>query len=130
MYLTIPGFESLTAQQVFDLSVAHIASTRTKSLDPTDSDRRCIYSGSGCAAAPFLREECRKEADDATRGGWRILMSKGLVPGNNDELITLLQNAHDRTQDDQPFMPQWKAHMIQVAGYYELSTTELDKVPA
>jgi hypothetical protein len=129
--LTIPGFESLSRQELFDISVAHIASTRKASLGtiPGESGDRCVYSGIGCAAAPFLREECREKAD--TVGSWGILTWEKYAPEVNRDLVKELQNCHDAAWDknapdpDRTFMLEWKRRMGYVAQNYGLDTTKL-----
>ena len=54
----IPGFESLTKQQLFDISSAHILKTRTRCVT---SSGGCTYRGVGCAAAPFLTKKALKQ---------------------------------------------------------------------
>lgn len=132
MYLTIDGFEKLSKQEIFDMSVAHIASTRKKSIAGT----HCVYSGSGCAAACFLKPKYRKNADTvvATQHGWPIgtgwsdLQYREAVPKHEEGLVSWLQNCHDRAPEE-AFMQQWKDAMRKLAAHYGLSTEKLDAVP-
>lgn len=133
MYLTIEGFEKLSQQEIFDMSVAHIASTRKKSMDGS----QCVYSGSGCAAACFLKPECRERADSAEpthatfagSSGWYGLQINGLVPVHEADLVAWLQECHDDAPEE-IFMQQWKENMVDLAAMCGLSTEKLDAVPA
>lgn len=89
-YYTIEGFEQLTKEQLLIMSVTHVLTTQEKS----HTKGLCTYAGIGCAASPFLREECREEAD-LKAGSWEALSDIGLVPGANSGFITELQRAHD-----------------------------------
>lgn len=137
MYLTIDGFEKLTQQEIFDMSVAHIASTRKKSVRLVEADgetgARCVYSGSGCGAAPFLRPECRKEADDIydsewASASWSGLRGARLVPEHQMALVAYLQRCHDTSSEDR-FVAEWKEKMQVAASEFSLSTEKLDAVP-
>lgn len=139
-YITIPGFEQMSQQQLFDTSVAHVAKTRTRSVrtsrDPlglSGSKPVCVYSGCGCAAAPFLLESERDNADGL--GGWTSLVNRQVVPLHEADFVRELQRAHDLGADVknsdpnyEPFMVGWKRRMYNIADIFKLDTTELDKV--
>ena len=94
-YITIEGFEQLTAQQMFDMSLAHLRRTGVKSKN----EFSCMYGGTGCAAAPFLRPDKRDFADqqsDMEGVSWVELVDRGFVPNTHFVLIAALQRAHDR----------------------------------
>lgn len=121
-YLTIDGFESMTRQELYDMSARHILSTGVRSARPGDSG--CVYSGTGCAAAPFLRPECREKADKADHGistGWCTLAHVGFVPAHEENLISKLQQAHDACRDADTFMQDWAKQMWAVARSFGLS---------
>lgn len=127
-FWTIPGFDNMSKQELFDMSVAHIASTRQKSMNGTE----CCYGGSGCAAACFLQPEKRDAADRERNWGksssWNSLAELQRVPAHERELVCALQRAHDNS-DNLAFMPEWKSRMLVVAKNYGLSTDKLDAVP-
>lgn len=93
-YATIDGFESLTDQEVFDISAKHLLKQGEKSLDVNRSDL-CMYRGPSelqCAAGPFLKD---KQAKKCETMGWRELTNKGMVPDRHSILVTRLQHVHD-----------------------------------
>ena len=116
--LVIDGFEDLTPQQLFDMSLAHLRTTRKPSMDPVFG---CTYGGSGCAAAPFLKPELRGQIDKcAGTGGinWATLTSTGLVPVKNSDLIAEFQRAHDVNHsiaDPEEFMKRVEARFEKIA---------------
>lgn len=126
--IVIEGFEELTEQQMFDMSLDHIDATRKASLCP---DGGCIYGGSGCNAAPFLTPEGRIYADTKYQGmGWSTLVDRGEVPKHNEGLIYALQGAHDYAaarhgSDTERFMLTYVSRMADAAGVYKLDTTKL-----
>ena len=95
-YITIDGFESLTKQQMFDISAKHILSTGKCSLNSAGT---CSYAGSGCAAAPFIKPEYRKEADTYNTNdagtSWGDLVKGGYAPEHEQKFVTELQLSHD-----------------------------------
>lgn len=127
-YITIEGFENLTKQQMFDMSAKHILSTKTKSFN---EDGNCSYAGTGCAAAPFIREECRAAADVDPSGGaatgWGFLRSRGDVPEHNAEFVRELQYCHDETEHEvgSMFVDEWLDSMYRLAEHMGLDTTVL-----
>ncbi len=128
-YITIEGFENLSEQDIFDLAVAHIGETRTKSVDIND---QCVYGGDGCNAAPLIRPEYRGKADTWSPGwgelegsGWNILVSTGLVPDKCAEFILVLQGCHDNAPEGQDFVPHWKKSMEELAAKFNLNASKL-----
>lgn len=127
-YATIPGFEALTLQQMFDISLAHIRSTRTKSIKP-GSTSVCVYSGSGCAASVFLRPERRDEFDAMYAGhsvSWLTLAGTGHVPEHESYFVRELQNCHDRTPNkdgQEAFMAEYERSMSYLAERRGLTYT-------
>ena len=142
-YATISGFEAMTKQQLFDLSLAHIRKTRVQSLAPTgarDNDEVCSYAaGAGCAARPFLTAEyvaTLNPGDHFDQKCWSELSMIGVVPAAHAELIDALQRAHDswrrtiQRTDGEPgepnpvsFMDHFHARMQTVADSYGLKYT-------
>lgn len=109
-YLTIPGFESLTQQQIFDLGLAHIRKTRTKGTHDVTGDRQiCSYQGSGCVASVLLREEARKDAD--VHGAWPDLVVAYHVPKIHSDFIRDMQELHDDCANGLGFMKDFENHM-------------------
>lgn len=123
-FYTIPGFQKMSKQRIFNMAVAHIAKTRQASMDSGGS---CAYAGSGCNAAPLLRESCRADADNI--GAWDELVERRIVPTTNAEFIRELQYAHDDASSTNNFMEGWSRRMRNLATEYNLSTSTLDKVP-
>ena len=117
----IKGFRKMSKQRIFDRAVKHIGETRVKSFKT-----RCLYSGTGCNAAPLLVEGFREEADHY--GAWSELVTIGMVPATNEAFICDLQTAHDRSQNDSSFMRYWLRNMYKLAEQYKLNATALDKV--
>ena len=119
-YLTIPGFESLTQQEIFDLGLAHIRKTRTKGIRGTPEGRKiCSYQGSGCVASVLLREEARKDAD--THGSWSTIAASGDAPSTHRDLIGDMQEAHDDSPNGAGFMAKFEHNMCAIAKKYNLS---------
>lgn len=118
----IKGFRKMSKQRIYDRAVKHIDTTRVKSF----KINQCVYSGTGCNAAPLLVEEFREKADHY--GAWSELVTIGVVPATNEAFISDLQTAHDRSQNDSSFMRYWLRNMRELAEKYKLNTTALDKV--
>ena len=95
-YITIDGFESLTKQQMFDISAKHILGTGKCSLNSAGT---CSYAGSGCAAAPFIKPEYRDKADNYGTSpagtSWHDLVEGGYAPAHEQKFVTDLQLSHD-----------------------------------
>ena len=125
-YATIPGFEQLTAQQVFDMSASHLLKQMEQSLLPGWSENspngRCFYRGENglkCAAGVFLTEEGARECDlydnCGSGSGWRELVHARLVPDTNESLIQRLQLIHDH------YWPsEWREKLIALAADFGL----------
>lgn len=133
-YITIDGFEQLSRQQLFDMSAAHILKTgvqsrlRSRRCCAPDDVTVCSYSGTGCAAAPFLKEEFREKADRA--GSWSRLHRGGIgnVPLHETLFVSKLQICHDRYECDseRDFMTHWHHAMKQLAEEYQLDASILN----
>ena len=120
-YITIEGFESLTKQQMFDMSAKHVLANGRRSTN----DGGCVYSGIGCAAAPFIKPEYREDADRVEAGSsWPFLCSANLVPGHNSGLVTAIQKCHD-SAGSACFVGDIKKRMLEVAEWYNLSADVL-----
>ena len=126
-YATIPGFEQLTAQQVFDMSASHLLKQMEQSLLPgwleNSPNGRCLYRGDHglkCAAGVFLTDggakKCDEYDDDEGSGsGWVALTIAGLVPNTNVDLILRLQLIHDN------YWPsEWRGKLIALAADFGL----------
>lgn len=122
-FLTIEGFESLTKQQLFDISLTHIRTTRERSMK---DDINCTYQGTGCAAAPFIRPDQRAAADvgrdDRASSAWEVLVEELLVPEHEREFVQRLQSCHDNAST-RHFMPSYEGHMEKLAKEYSLTYT-------
>ena len=120
-YITIEGFESLTKQQMFDMSAKYVLANGRRSTN----DGGCIYSGIGCAAAPFIKPEYREDADRAEAGSsWSFLCSADLVPGHNSGLVSAMQQCHD-SAGSACFVGDFKKRMLEVAKWFNLSADVL-----
>ena len=133
IYITIPGFEKLTKQEMFDISARHILATGKPSVN--EGSTLCVYAGSGCAAAPFIREDQREIADgldiSARSTGWKSLSDNGHVPKHEDDFVVRLQLCHDdaitvSSEEDFNFMELWEDSMRILAAEHGLSTAVLD----
>lgn len=123
-YVTIRGFEKYTLQQIFNMSAAHLLTTRERSERPSGG---CIYSGIGCAAAPFIRQSeharCDRLSMDssvANGSGWLDLQDANLVPSHFAQQIAALQGIHDHHP-----VRDWSAELQKFAIQYNLNTSVL-----
>lgn len=116
-YATIPGFEKLTKQQLFDMAWKHVV----KNGEPAVRDGTCAYDGIGCAAAPFLKEHERRY-----RGTWGQLVNSNVVPKHHAALIGRMQGCHDDNCLIQGplFVEAFKADMRMVAEKHGLTAPE------
>lgn len=91
-YMTIPGFEDMTEQQVFDISAAHLLRQMVRSANGV-----CLYrSGKlACAAGVFLTDEGAKAADNLEDPDWYAVVEAGWAPPTNERLVLQLQGVHD-----------------------------------
>ena len=116
---TIPGFAELTPQQAFDLSLAHLRTTRKQNMN----DGRCAYSGAGCAAAPFLSADSREAMNgcDSDGNSWGVLVHDNDLSHANYDLIYDLQQIHDsweptyQTSYRNDFMAYIETHFREMA---------------
>jgi hypothetical protein len=138
MYNTIEGFESLTRQQVFDLSTSHILKTKQKSVSVTkvpgsdEPAENCVYGGIGCAASVFLKDDatrikCDEMAVRAGGSSWYVLAQNRLVATTNYSTISALQQAHDSIRNDADFFENWKKRMVKFAKDHSLDASILDQ---
>lgn len=133
-HVTIDGFEKLTKQDIFDMAVDHIANTKVPSVGKvfgTNIDG-CVYSGTGCNAAPLIKDGERNRADEV--GSWHSLVDAGMASETNQTFIANLQNAHDIPASEEilgendSFLTAWKMGMYVLAQEYNLDTSKLDSV--
>ncbi len=121
---TVPGFEQLSKQQLFDISAKHILSTGVKSVQPGGST--CVFAGTGCAAAPFLKPEVRDELDKKGMA-WDELVLAGYLPEHERELIFRLQCCHDQAPKGDSFLDYWREKMRGVADDFGLDPAEAER---
>lgn len=118
----IDGFEQLTPQQCFDMAARHVLRNGRPGVDAGGS---CVYSGIGCAAAPFLTEEAKSE--------FNYTWDQMPVPNANRGLIRALQQAHDRAAMDHlngaDFVSAFKRNATEVGAGFGLSLAALDSQP-
>ena len=119
----IPGFTSLSKQQLFNMSAAHVIKNGKSSRD--DRTGRCIYSGIGCAAAPFLTKDARENLS----APWDSLCFSQQVPNHEADFILHLQRCHDRARPTWglEFIASYKKSMRELATSNYLSAAVLDK---
>lgn len=126
-YITIDGFENLSEQEIFDISLTHVRKNGTPSVTFRHGTFGCIYSGIGCAAAPFIKLEYRETADD-TGGAWGELLQNKMVPNNNFIFMSKIQNAHDSAavtkMDGEKFIKLFNSDMFQISRNYNLKYTD------
>lgn len=119
----IPGLSKMTKQEIFDMSARHILSTGKKSYDIVS--KGCVYSGSGCAASPFIRQQYLDEADEI--GLWELLVNSNKVSKHHIDFIGQLQETHDEIREpDCRFMSAWKENMKLLATRHHLSDAVLN----
>ena len=119
---TIPGFDRLTKQQMFNMAAKHLLSTRAKSF----YNGSCTYSGLGCAASVFLKEETREKLD--FEGSWSDLVHAKFASKHNETFVNVLQVAHDGAAWlDDGFLEDWKERMKTVAQNYNLDASILEE---
>jgi len=126
----IPGFESLTPQQCFDMSAKHVIKNGKACVSEYGN---CVYSGIGCAAALFLTPSARIRADEmANEGGsdWLTLAGGSFVPKKNATLIRKIQNCHDLNKLEVPFVDFFRRDMRELAKKEGLDDSVLDQLPA
>lgn len=121
----IPGFESLSAQQVFDMAARHVLKNGQPSMG---ANGICSYAGIGCAAAPFLTADARSTLTH----GWTTLRNNGLVPSVHSHLIACIQDAHDvpamaLNMFSVEFIDHFKKRMTYVALDFKLNTLVLEE---
>lgn len=123
-YMTIDGFENLTPQQCFDMTVDHLFKTKRKSIRQDSNSQACLYTGSGCAAAPFLAKETIEDVDNST---WDLLVRDGIVPSTHEYLIYSLQQCHDLTTatEGREFLMELTDSLMNTADRFHLNTENL-----
>lgn len=120
-YKNIPELETMTAQEVFDKALQHVYATKKKS----GSNERCMYSGIGCAASPFLIKEYRKHASNRKNSAWVDLVQTNTVIDKHIILISRIQGAHDYAgmESEKDFMDDFVYDMKEIANEFELNFT-------
>lgn len=125
--ILIDGFAKLTPQQCFDISLAHVRKNGKPSvkLSSDGSFYGCVYSGIGCAAAPFITKSARK----TIAGSWWGVAAKASEVGepghSNVDLIQALQGCHDNAEmfarrRGGSFMAHFEEAMENLADQYKL----------
>ena len=132
--ITIEGFETLSKQQLFDMSASHIMAQGRAGWD--SKLHVCRYKA-GCAASIFIQPEWAETADN-TGGSWDAMARINLVPLHEMELVTSLQQLHDKAanaahhttvdgvvMDDDAFMVRWTHDMREFANANNLNADVL-----
>lgn len=94
--VTIHNLHESTAQEVFDFIAVHLLTQRDKSVS---DEWLCSYRGAGglkCAAGClFPDEDYRPEYEGKD---WKMLVVRGDVPAFHADLISSLQDIHDKKE--------------------------------
>ena len=122
-YVTIEGFEQLTEQEAFDISAKHVLKNGRQSVK--NDGYKCVYTGIGCGASPFIREEHRARCDEGVANGWTGLASQHLVPEHLKDVVHKLQRCHDYA-DKTNFVEDYKTRMASVANDLNLNPAVLE----
>jgi hypothetical protein len=139
----IKGFESLSKQQMFDMSARHVLKNGRASYKALKdhegremSSGTCVYSGIGCAAAPFLTPEARKKLIGRWEDG---LVYGGLVPSYEAGFVQSLQDCHDNAKRTPPgtmkgdrdtlFLKDYRSRMRWLASVEGLNADVLEEMP-
>lgn len=105
--ITLKTLKDATEQEVFDQAVNHLLTQNEESVD----DGMCAYRGVGgakCAAGCFISDE---EYDFSFEGNpWWALVVEYSIPAYHNQLLTKLQNIHDRYS-----INEWKPALIDLA---------------
>lgn len=120
----IDGFNSLTKQQIFDISAKHVLGNGKPGINLSGS---CVYGGIGCAAAPFIAKEDREDAS----GTW-YTVAKLAGEYHEQDFIRELQSNHDGAytftyNNPADFIEDFKKRMRLTAAQFRLSEEVLDK---
>jgi len=118
--LSIKELPTMSREDVIERSVRHVLKNGKPSVDATG---RCVYSGIGCGAAPFLTPMSRKVADGKGRAsaascGWWTLVREGEVAQQHENLICLLQHCHDSAastsyEGEMGFVEKYKKKLLE-----------------
>ncbi len=125
-YITIPNFEQLTRQQMFDMAAKHIMSTGVPSVvQRADSQWTCCYRGTGCNAAPFLQRDLLAEKHEIN---WYAMTVHKFAPEYEVFFVRGLQAVHDSAADlailgktDPNFMAKYIKGMLHFANHHGLN---------
>lgn len=128
MYHTIPGFEEMTAQQIYDMSASHLLKQNEKSVTRSDGGETCQYRSGKlmCAAGVFLTDKGANRADNMydseTGAAWDEVVRARIAPDTHKELVRHLQEVHDYYD-----LRQWPKKLIDLAKYYDLNDDVVTK---
>lgn len=126
-YITIKGFAQMAPQQVLEMSVRHVAANGKPSVNESG---QCVYSGIGCAAAPFIQPAKRAGAEFKN---WTGLASQHRIPYIHALLVGRLQDAHDTAYHNtrpsgEYFLPEFFTRAREVALDYRLDGSFIDEL--
>lgn len=124
-------------QEAFNISAAHLLKTRKPSYKVIDSgaDIICLYSGSGCAIAPFIPNPTK--IAELWEGRTVSSMNRKVLPPfirRNIGFFVRLQDAHDssveychKTDNMESWLEMWKEKMREIAKSFKLDDSILNE---
>lgn len=129
----------MNAQEIFDRSCAHLL----KAGKPSLFEGKCVYSGTGCALAPFIPASERAKWDECGElAGQPDFRIPGMFAIHN-QLLADLQTAHDSpgvwlSRDEvtsitaaKMSLAEWRSAWLraatEVARIHNLSSATLEK---
>lgn len=121
-YITIPEFETLSEQEVFNMSARHLLTQMEQSTDPYEGGV-CLYRGPEgrmCAAGMFIADEHALRAEHKT---WDLLVNLRKAPRIHLGLVVSLQTLHDHYAPE-----EWADRLHDLATRLGLSTAVVDEL--
>lgn len=122
--------EKVSAQEVFDYVVNHLAKQKAPALSSKHNGKTCIYydeeNNRACAAGSLLTDYGKEVIKDKGYNhlSWERLVAKLKLPSSYRPLITDLQIAHDSVlkfgSSNNSAHLMWPAGLSQVATKYNL----------
>jgi len=131
--VTVPGFDSFTAQHVFDTAARHLLSQKKRAYGKKENGgHSCLYNGpdgTSCAAGVFIEPQYRAAADK--HGSWGGVVGAGMASRANYDLIRNLQIIHDDALDEWSHavtVAFWSGELRSLAESYRLNEDAIDEM--